>query len=50
MVKCVCVRLGSSDFCDECSHCQVVGHYRMYITSSMGHLRSDSVKLASSGR
>ena len=42
----VCVGgLGSSGFCDQCSHCQMIGHYRTYITISVGHPRLESVKL-----
>jgi hypothetical protein len=41
----VCVGLESSGFCDGRSHCQIVGYYRTYITSSVGHLRLDSVRL-----
>jgi hypothetical protein len=30
-------------FHDWCSHSQIVGHYRKYIISGVGHSRSDSV-------
>jgi hypothetical protein len=47
---CVCVGgggggLGSSGFCDQQSHCQMVSHYMMDIISRVGHSRSDSVGL-----
>jgi hypothetical protein len=38
-------RLGSNGFHDWCRHFLMVGHYRTYITSSVGHLRVDSVGL-----
>jgi hypothetical protein len=45
MVKCVCVKLGSSGFYDWRSHCQMIGQYRTCITSSVGHPMSDSMLL-----
>jgi hypothetical protein len=37
--------LGSNDFCDRRSHCQIVGHYKTDIISSMSDQRSGSVWL-----
>jgi hypothetical protein len=46
VVKNVCyMGFGSNGVHDRCSHCLMVGHYWTHITSNMGHLRSESVKL-----
>ena len=37
--------LGSNGVYDQCSHCLMVGHYKTYNTSSVGHPSSDSVEL-----
>ena len=37
--------LVSNDFHDGHRHCLMIGYYKMYNTSSVGHLRLDSVKL-----
>jgi hypothetical protein len=41
----VVIGLASNGFRNRCSHCLMVGHYKTYITSSVGQLRSDLVGL-----
>ena len=42
---CACVSLESHGFYDRHNHFQMIGHYKMYITSSVGHPMLDLVGL-----